>query len=54
MDKRIAQNNLNFLLSDKFSFNGTDFFPLLEIVRELQAVINDGPEPAQNPQDGDT
>ena len=40
MDKRIAQNALNFILSDRFSFNGGDFLPLVEIVCELQAVVN--------------
>ena len=46
MDKRIAQNALNFILSDRFTFSGEDFLPLVEIVRELQAGING---PAENP-----
>lgn len=44
MDKRVAQNALNFLLSDRFTFNGEDFLPLTEIVRELQVILNDGAE----------
>ena len=39
MDKRLAQNALNFFLSDRFSYKGTDFMPLVEVVRELQAII---------------
>ena len=42
MDKRIAQNVLNFILSDRFTFKGTDVPPLLEIIRELQAHLGDG------------
>ena len=40
MDKRIAQNALNFFYSDRFDFKGTDFLPLVEVVRELQALAN--------------
>lgn len=51
MDNRIAQNALNFFLSKKFTYDGTDFMALVEIVRELQATIN---ESAENPQGGTT
>jgi len=44
MDKRIAQNALSYFLSEKFSYNGTDFMPLAEIVRELQAEVGNGTE----------
>lgn len=44
MDKRIVQNALNFFLSDRFSFKGTDTLPLVEIIRELQAQLGDGRE----------
>ena len=50
MDKRIAQNALNFFLSDRFTFKGTDAMPFIEIIRELQAALGDGPE--TNTQDG--
>lgn len=50
MDKRVAQNAINYFLSDKFSFQGTDFLPLAEIIRELQTVIGDGAE--ENPPSG--
>ena len=43
MDKRIAQNALNFILSKRFTFDGEDLLPLVEVVRELQADLN-GPE----------
>ncbi len=39
MDKRIAQNGINFILSERFTFSGTDFIPLAEFVRELQAEL---------------
>ena len=52
MDKRIAQNVLNFILSDRFTFQGTDVPPLLEIIRELQAHLSDGA--AQDSQSGNT
>ena len=42
MDKRIAKNAYSYFLSKKFTFDGTDFLPLTEIVRELQQVIGDG------------
>lgn len=48
MDKRIAQNALNYFLSDKFSFKGSDFLPLAEIVRELQGEIGGGTEDPQD------
>ena len=52
MDKRIAQNGLNFILSDRLTFSGTDFLPLAEFVRDLQAeIINVA---AQDSQSGDT
>lgn len=51
MDKRIAQNALNFFYSDRFTFKGTDFLPLVEVVRELQAIAG---EPKGNPPSGDT
>lgn len=52
MDKRVAQNVLNFLLSDRFSFKGTDIPPLLESINALQKEINDGG--TSNPQSGST
>ena len=49
MDKRIVQNAINFLLSDRLTFSGEDFLPLAEIIRELQAVVgNGGKEPSQS------
>jgi len=42
VDKRIAQNALNFLLSDRFTYKGPDTLPLVEIVRELTTAIGDG------------
>jgi len=42
MNNRIAQNALNYFLSKKFTFDGTDFSPLLEIVRDLQTDIASG------------
>lgn len=52
MDKRIAQNGLNFILSERLTFSGTDFIPLAEFVRELQAEIINGAK--ANTQSGDT
>ncbi len=52
MDKRIAQNALNFFLSERFTFKGPDFLPLMEVVRELQADLLNGPAP--DPKSGDT
>jgi len=52
MDKRIAQNNLNFLLSKRISYEGTDIMPLIEIIRELQTEIGDGQTAYE--QSGDT
>ena len=49
MDKRIAANGLNFILSKRFNYNGEDFMPLVEFVRELQAIVGDGTE--SNPKD---
>ena len=45
MDKRIANNALNYFLSKKFTFDGTDLMPLVEIVRDLQAIVKDGNPP---------
>lgn len=42
MDNRVAQNALNFFLSKKFKYDGTDFMAIVEIVRELQAVVASG------------
>jgi hypothetical protein len=50
MDKRIAQNALNFLLSDRMTYKGPDTLPLVEIVRELQKEVEHG-NPT-NPQSG--
>ena len=50
MDKRIVQNTLNFLLSDRMTFKGSDTLPLVEIVRELQQELDHGTE--TNPQSG--
>ena len=47
MDKRIAQNALNFLLSERFTYTGPDFLPLVEVVRELQARLDNGAETDQ-------
>lgn len=52
MDKRIAQNGLNFILSERLTFSGTDFIPLAELVRELQAEIVNGT--TANTQSGNT
>ena len=52
MDKRKTQNVLNFLLSDRFTFKGTDTLALLECVVELQREIANGDQ--ANPQDGNT
>ena len=49
MDKRVAQNAVNFFLSKRFTFTGEDFLPLAEVIKELQAVLN-GPE--ANPEGG--
>jgi hypothetical protein len=43
VDNRVVKNALNFILSKRFKFNGEDFLPLAEVVRELQAEL-DGPE----------
>ena len=40
MDKRIATNALNFILSKRFTFTGEDFLPMVEVVRELQAIVD--------------
>jgi hypothetical protein len=45
MDKRIAQNALNFLLSKRFTITGEDFLAVVEVVRELQTVTADGITP---------
>ena len=50
MDKRIAQNALNFILSDRMSFKGTDALPLFEVINGLQQEVQDGL--TTNPQDG--
>ena len=50
MDKRIAQNALNFILSKRFTITGEDFLAVVEVVRELQSVIADGSAP--NPRTG--
>jgi hypothetical protein len=50
MQKRIAQNALNFLLSDRMTYKGSDTLPLVEIVRELQQELDHGTE--SNPQSG--
>jgi hypothetical protein len=42
MDKRIAQNALNFLLSDRMTYKGPDALPLVEIIRELQKELDHG------------
>jgi hypothetical protein len=42
MTPRIAQNTLNFLLSDRMTFKGSDTLPLVEIIRELQQELNNG------------
>jgi len=42
MDKRVAQNALNFILSKRLTFSGEDFLPLAEVVRELQAELDNG------------
>lgn len=42
MNKRIAQNALNFILSDRFTFTGEDLLPAVEVVRELQVFLADG------------
>ena len=52
MDTRVAQKALNFFLSDRFTFKGTDALPLLEIVTRLQQEINNGP--TTDTQGGDT
>lgn len=52
MDKRIAQNIQNFLLSDRFTYKGNDTLAVLEAIRELQKVIGDGR--TDNAQGGDT
>jgi len=44
MDKRVAQNALNFILSKRLTFSGEDFLPLAEVVRELQTELGDGTE----------
>ena len=50
MDQRIAQNALNFLLSDRMTYKGGDTLPLVEIVRELQHELDHGTE--SNPPSG--
>ena len=50
MDKRVAQNGLNLILSERMNFSGADFIPLAEFVRELQTEIQHGT--AQDPQSG--
>jgi hypothetical protein len=50
MDTRIAQNALNFILSDRMTLKGSDVLPLVEIVNALQQEVQNGPTP--NPQDG--
>jgi hypothetical protein len=40
VDKRIATNALNFILSKRFTYTGEDFLPLVEVVRELQAIVD--------------
>jgi len=44
VDKRVAQNALNFILSKRLTFSGEDFLPLAEVVRELQTELGDGAE----------
>ena len=39
MHSRVAQNTLNFLLSDRTKYSGTDIGALIEILRELQDEI---------------
>ena len=51
MDKRIAENGLNLVLSKRMTFSGEDFLPLAEFVRELQTDIMNGN--AQDPKSGD-
>ena len=50
MDQRIAQNALNFLLSDRMTYKGPDTLPLVEIVRALQIEAENGT--TTNPQSG--
>jgi len=52
MDSRVAQNALNFILSDRFTFKGTDTLPLVEIITHLQKELDHGAE--GNPQSGHT
>jgi hypothetical protein len=50
MDARIAQNALNFLLSDRMTYKGPDTLALVEIVSELRKEVDHGTAP--NPQGG--
>jgi hypothetical protein len=52
MTPRVAQNVLNFMLSDRLHITGEDILPVAEIVRELQADINNGQK--ENTENGAT
>jgi len=44
MQVRVATNILNFLLSERMTYQGPDTMALIEIIRELQTEINNGSE----------
>ena len=44
MQVRVATNTLNFLLSERMTYQGPDTMALIEIIRELQTEINNGSE----------
>jgi hypothetical protein len=49
VDKRVASNALSYFLSKKFTYDGTDYLPITEIVRDLQEIIG---ESTSNPEGG--
>ncbi len=42
MNKKVAENILNLVVSDRFTFKGSELGAIMEIVRSLQEVINNG------------
>lgn len=42
MDKRVAENARNFIVSDRFTFKGTDIGPLFEVLAALNEEIRRG------------
>jgi hypothetical protein len=56
VDKRVASNALNYFLSKKFTYDGTDYLAITEIVRDLQEIIGghtSDPESGHPQTDGD-